>query len=243
MYLTLGVVLYYILYYYILLYIIIYYYYILLYYYILYIYIYYYVLYIILYYTLLFLFPSLPFLLPLLSAQSIFQSSISLFLPLPFPSSSSSSDSFYTCRHLDPLIYTILFPPFPSSNLTPHVLSEWMVEVCAGDLYPVLFLSWCRFYSLESCWMFSAGVCVCVIYYTILFSSSVLFFPFLLFLCSPLPSSSSFIFPSIFLSLISPPLPFPSSPSPFPEYLSVLGYTYLCSHQQSDPACFIGVDG
>jgi hypothetical protein len=33
--------------------------------------------------------------------------------------------------------YTILFPtllpiPTPSTILTPHVLSEWMVEVCAG---------------------------------------------------------------------------------------------------------------
>ena len=26
------------------------------------------------------------------------------------------------------------------NNLTPHVLSEWMVEVCAGDKYGVLFL-------------------------------------------------------------------------------------------------------
>ena len=35
---------------------------------------------------------------------------------------------------------------YPSNNSTPHVLSEWMVEVCRFDEYVVfgiLGLSWC----------------------------------------------------------------------------------------------------
>ena len=38
-----------------------------------------------------------------------------------------SSHSKYTCRHLDILIY---IPDSSPKYLTPHVLSEWMVEVC-----------------------------------------------------------------------------------------------------------------
>ena len=53
-----------------------------------------------------------------------------LFLFLSFQSISPSlhpnlSHSFYTCRELHILIYI----PSVSNNLTPHVLSEWMVEV------------------------------------------------------------------------------------------------------------------
>ena len=54
------------------------------------------------------------------------------FLPLP---SQSSSHSKYTCRYLRNLIYI----QSVSDNLTPHVLSEWMVEVCGAYLYRVVF--------------------------------------------------------------------------------------------------------
>ena len=59
-----------------------------------------------------FLFPSTP--LPPFLPTLPFSSS-----HLPFP------HSFYTCRYLDTLIYI----PDSSPKLTPHVLSEWMVEV------------------------------------------------------------------------------------------------------------------
>jgi hypothetical protein len=42
------------------------------------------------------------------------------------PLSSPSQYSFYTCRYLHILIY---IPDSSSKYLTPHVLSEWMVEV------------------------------------------------------------------------------------------------------------------
>ena len=46
----------------------------------------------------------------------------SIFFPIIF---FSSQYSFYTCRYLHILIYILSV----SNNLTPHVLSEWMVEV------------------------------------------------------------------------------------------------------------------
>ena len=53
------------------------------------------------------------------------------FFPLPLQSSSDlsssqSSHSKYTCRDLLTVIY---IPDSSKNNLTPHVLSEWMVEV------------------------------------------------------------------------------------------------------------------
>jgi hypothetical protein len=62
-------------------------------------------------------------------------SSYSPLLPLPIQSSphpilpNLSQYSFYTCRYLHILIYIPLFPQYPK-YLTPHKLSEWMVEVC-----------------------------------------------------------------------------------------------------------------
>jgi hypothetical protein len=57
-----------------------------------------------------------------------------LFNP-PFRSCSSSplfsQYSFYTCRYLHILIYILSL----KNNLTPHVLSEWMVEVCRFEVY------------------------------------------------------------------------------------------------------------
>ena len=44
--------------------------------------------------------------------------------------SSHLSHSFYTCRVLHTVIYIL-------DNSTPHVLSEWMVEVCRFDVYMV----------------------------------------------------------------------------------------------------------
>ena len=123
---TLGVILYII------------YYYIIIYYILLLLYIYYYILYII-YYTILFSSFFLSFPPP---------SSIPFFSPSSSYSLSflSLSQPFYTCRYLHILIYTpsislqysssfpiLLFSssiPNPHLKLTPHVLSEWMVEVC-----------------------------------------------------------------------------------------------------------------
>ena len=54
---------------------------------------------------------------------------------LPFPNL-FPPHSFYTCRYLHILIYIQSHLP---NLLTPHVLSEWMVEVCRFDRYGVLF--------------------------------------------------------------------------------------------------------
>ena len=60
--------------------------------------------------------------------RSIFLSSLFILLPIfqsfPFP------------EYLSALGYAYLYSPISLPNpkvLTPHVLSEWMVEVCAGD--------------------------------------------------------------------------------------------------------------
>ena len=54
--------------------------------------------------------------------------------PFSFPILNlSSSFKVYVSAFGYPYLYSRLIFP----KLTPHVLSEWMVEVCAGDLYPV----------------------------------------------------------------------------------------------------------
>ena len=147
--------------------------------------IYYYIIHIILY-------------LILYSSVLLFSSLLSLFFPffLSFPPHSK-----YTCRYLDNLIYV----PSQSDVLTPHVLSEWMVEVCRFDECVVFVLVY-----LREVFLFRAGVSVydsgfragltlgvCVIIsYPILYSSLLPIFlfpsslsllisslPFLLFLC------------------------------------------------------------
>ena len=102
---------------------------------------YYYILYYTLSYTILFFCPSsshssdLP---SVLSSSSLLSSP-----PILLPSSLLliySSHSFYTCRYLHILIYI----PDSSTILTPHVLSEWMVEVCRFDEYRCSFQEfWC----------------------------------------------------------------------------------------------------
>ena len=110
----------------------------------------------------------------------------------------------------------------------------------------------------------------CYIVYYIIYYTIILYNPLLLFhsfLSFPLPHLFFFPFPSPPLLLIyslplssssSSPLPLQSS-HPFSSlssqssispqfilYVSALGYPYLCSEVipgQSDPACFIGVDG
>ena len=143
--LTLGV-------YYIIYYTIIYYYIIIYYYYILYIIILYYYTYtytytimsyiLYIYYTL----PSSD-----LSSFSLLFPSLLFLFPLPFPilsshSQSSSSPSLPLLFHLI-LFQSLSFPEYLSAfgypylytlpsqnNLTPHVLSEWMVEVCRFEV-------------------------------------------------------------------------------------------------------------
>ena len=59
-------------------------------------------------------------------------------VPLPFliiPILILILHSQNTCRHLHILIY---IPP-QSDNLTPHVLSEWMVEVCRFEYLGIRF--------------------------------------------------------------------------------------------------------
>ena len=259
-------------------YIILYYYYIIYYTYI--------TLYIILYYTLLLFsplsFPSFQcllfwsiFPLPSLLIYLLFSSIL--------PSSQSIPPSF--CSYL--LFRSISFSSFPlpiitftlylsivtygylcsintfQDNLTPHVLSEWMVEVCGKYLCGVRFwcfvlVWWCRF---ELVWCLVLYIIyyillyiyyyyillyiihilllyyytyTIIIYYTILFYSSSSLLPFHL-------SSHTLLIPlpPSLLLIYS----FPSSS--FILYLSVLTYTYLyyLTQQISDPACFIGVDG
>ena len=76
--------------------------------------------------------------LPFLLSFPVYLSSVLLIpillnlssVPLPFSSSIfpifHQPHSKYTCRYLHILIYI----PDSSPKLTPHVLSEWMVEVC-----------------------------------------------------------------------------------------------------------------
>ena len=132
----------------------------------------YYILYIILYYTLyLILYSS--FSSFLFSPSLISSLPLSFYLLFPFPiffsQSQSSSHSKYTCRHLDILIYI----PSVSDNLTPHVLSEWMVEVCrfykCGILLDVLTphvlsevnVEWCSFNVCGLCFVMSVVWCLC----------------------------------------------------------------------------------
>ena len=112
-------------------------------YYILYI-IYYIIIYYILYYSLLFY----PFL------YSPFLSFYPLFSSLPYSPLFSSSSSLYSSVLLPILIYlsiqSIRVGIWISlfifhKNLTPHVLSEWMVEVCGAYLYRVGFYVSFRF--------------------------------------------------------------------------------------------------
>ena len=96
----------------------------------------------------------------------------SFLLPLPFSSSLpnhptiGSSHSKYTCRHLDILIYiqSISF----TGILTPHVLSEWMVEVCGAYLCGVRF--WCSGLAFVLAFelVLTLGVYY-IIYYTIIY--------------------------------------------------------------------------
>ena len=136
--LTLGVILY-IIYYTIILYIYIYYYilYIIYYiiYYILYYYIlYYYILYYLILYSSIFYSSHLPF---LFRSSLLFLSSLLLFYslpPLPHPLLSPPLLSSVHSIRVGTYIYLfILYSSFLIQLLTPHVLSEWMVEVCAGD--------------------------------------------------------------------------------------------------------------
>jgi hypothetical protein len=82
-------------------------------------------LYIILYSSLLlFYLPSL--LIPLLFFPTILLPSLPQYSSPIFPTlPASTPHSFYTCRYLHILIYIISL----KNILTPHVLSEWMVEV------------------------------------------------------------------------------------------------------------------
>ena len=92
---------------------------------------YYYILYIYIYYIIILLY-TIPYTI-LFSSFLLSLPNLSFSSPLPIPSHSHSK---YTCRYLHILIY--IHHIFPIIILTPHVLSEWMVEVCRFYMYPVL---------------------------------------------------------------------------------------------------------
>ena len=55
--------------------------------------------------------------------------------------------------------YSSVFHPNLPKYLTPHVLSEWMVEVCAGDKYRVRYQVRC----FERYWCFVMVVGLCFV--------------------------------------------------------------------------------
>ena len=185
--------------------------------------------YIILYYTLL---PNPP--LPSIcssSSSSLISSCSFLFHSLP------PSQSIYLSLPSLPIfiLYVSAFGyPYLYSRLiqllTPHVLSEWMVEVCGAYLYPVLDSGfWLLTFELLkgigedlSSWMVDVRCSVIIlflllyiIYYTytytiILYIIYYIYYTILIIIISYtilFSSSSSFPFPSIFCSI----LPFSSS--------------------------------
>ena len=193
---------------------------------------YYYTYTIIIYYTLqilssphlssiLFLFFFLPILFfPLPFSSSLLFFSLQSFYSHPYPNISSipSQYSFYTCRYLHILIYI----PDSSSNLTPHVLSEWMVEVCGGELCVVGFEL-----------VLTLGV---ILYYIIIYHTYYILYYTLLF--SSFPNHSSLphsLFPIfiLYLSVLGY------------TYLYYLQFFFQYSRLifKSDPARSIGVDG
>ena len=163
--------------------------------------------------------------------------------------------------------HSFLIPKY----LTPHVLSEWMVEVVEDltlGVYYILYII-LLYYTLYIIIYYILYLHYYIIHYYILYlyyTSS----PFLFFL-SPLPIYSSNLISSLFFPILflshpnhSSHLPFfLSSPSQYLIYLLFLflilipsqssQYSfYTCRYldiaiyislQESDPACFIGVDG
>jgi hypothetical protein len=85
--------------------------------------------------------------------SSVLYSSLPTLILSPVP---PLPHSFYTCRYLHILIYIILWSSLPilllPKYLTPHVLSEWMVEVCGAYLYRV-----------------GSGLCLCFEVYVLCF--------------------------------------------------------------------------
>ena len=141
----------------------------------------------------------------IISYPSLFSSSVLISSNPPILSSILlNSQSFYTCRHLHILTYiqslqssvlllsqssTILISSFPFRHpidiLTPHVLSEWMVEVwCVYKYrYPFLFNSGVFGYSCFGEYRFIVCVGVWLLCSVILLSLLQIYLFFLLFLC------------------------------------------------------------
>ena len=120
---------------------------------------------------------------------------------------------------------------YPSNNSTPHVLSEWMVEVCRFEVY--------RF-GLCLCFVLvlTLGVIlyITIIYYITIISYLILYSSYssdLLLFLSFSPSSVLFLLILSFLPILI-------------HSIRVGIWIHLFINnpiQQSDPACFIGVDG
>ena len=183
---------------------------------------------------------SFPNILISYSPPQSFLSSILLPTPLSLP------NSFYTCRHLDILIYVpiIWSPP----NLTPHVLSEWMVEVWCVYLCVVFDSSFVFVLAFER---LVFDVRCYIVYYIILYYTIIILLHIHYYILYTILYSSSI--PPLFSSFPSPLPPFPisissdlssvlllSSPHSFPLpslppissfilYVSAFGSTYLYS--------------
>ena len=176
-----------------------------------------------------------------------------LFSPLPL----QSSHSFYTCRHLDILIYIPAVSNLSKQlsmnikrnthlsiqsirvgiwislfifhkNLTPHKLTEWMVEVWCVEVYRVGFdlvfgSGWCYVLVLTSYTyiILYYYILYTIIYYTYYLYYTLLFFRSIFLSSPPLPHP----FQSIFCSSIQS-FPSPLNPSII-LYVSILTYAYL----------------
>ena len=138
----------------------------------------------------------------------------------------------------------------------------WCSVSCWCSRFRLVFDVWCLYYILLYIISYTYTI---IYYYTYIIIYYILYssLPFpsfhLLLLLFPFPSPPLLLIYSLPLSSSSSsPLPLQSS-HPFSSlssqssispqfilYVSALGYPYLCSEVipgQSDPACFIGVDG
>jgi hypothetical protein len=171
--------------------------------------------------------------------------SLLLFFPLlSFISSTISSSHLLLIYIPSPLIHSILVGTYiylfifiylsSINNSTPHVLSEWMVEVCGKYLYQVVFRAGGMLLVFEMVlyyilyYTYTIIIIYLILYYTLLFlpnlSSDLSSIPSLLPLFRSYPL---FFFPYNSILFLSP---FSRHAHlSFILYLSVLTYTYLYS--------------
>ena len=155
------------------------------------------------------------------SSSDLISDLSSSFLPLLAHNLSPLHHSFYTCRVFHNLIY--ILPT--SDNLTPHVLSEWMVEVCGAYLYRVVFVLVCSFRAGLTLGVYYI---IIILYIILYYYTYTYYISYTILFSSTLPSFSSLLL--IFLtSPSSLPLIYLLFPSSFILYLSRVSCSYLCS--------------